>query len=931
MTSRYTQRKRWQPRAIAVSIMLGVSMLSGVVLAQSPTAEPATNPDAPAPSEQPAPTTPSPSPSPTPASPPPVAELVPPSLIHDVQPTYPEAAEQEGLAATVVFQLDIDAQGSVEAARIAQPSEHPGRGFEEAALEAVKQLRFSPATEAGVPIAVTIGYRVRFVPDVRQTPTPTAVEPAPAPKQATKEKRPEPPPVTGQLSGALLERGTRLPLAGVKITAFRGEGDAAEGYETETDAAGNFRLTGLRVGKWRVLADPDGYYPLRTTETVKKDQRTDVRYFIERNSYNPYDVEIDTKRVRREVNHISVDARQAERIPGTFGDVLAVVNNFPGVARAGGAGFGSSGLVIRGSSPKDSRILISSVDVPLLYHFGDLRSVLPVGMIEKIDFYPGNFSVEYGRATGGIVDVDLKDLNPRKFGGYADANFFDASLYLEVPITDEFAVAVAGRRSYIDVLLEAALPDSGNSLAAPRYYDYQFLASYRPSPAHQLQTFFFVSDDEFRILFEDPLAADAEVVITDVGFGTHFYRGIAEYKYVPSQSFQNELKLSFGKDLSGFNVGELITVDSTLHQGQVKDTARVELSDQFALRGGVDYVFQKSRLDARLPELPREGDGNVDIDFTDTRDTNTSDTAHSTAGFAELEFRPWENTLVLPGVRLDHFGRTGQFAFSPRLTLRHDLNDEWSIKGGVGLFQQEPTFDETDEVLGNPDLEPEKAMHYSAGFEYRPLPYASLDVTGFYKTMHDLVGRSDELVVRDGETVPLNYNNQASGRAYGLTVSARHELADKFFGWLAYTWSRSERKDPGQDDYRLFDFDQTHILTLIGGYRLPRNWEISSRFRYVTGNLYTPVTGSVYDSDADRYRAISGSVNSARVDGFHQLDIRIDKRWVYQTWMLNAYLDIQNVYNRTNVNNLQYNYDYSDTETQQTLPIIPVLGLRGEF
>ena len=72
-------------------------------------------------------------------------------------------------------------------------------------------------------------------------------------------------------------------------------------------------------------------------------------------------------------------------------------------------------------------------------------------------------------------------------------------------------------------------------------------------------------------------------------------------------------------------------------------------------------------------------------------------------------------------------------------------------------------------------------------------------------------------------------------------------------------------------------------------------------------------------------------MNSGRVPAFHQLDIRIDKRWVSESWMLNAYLDIQNVYNRSNVDSLDYNFDYSEAQAQQGLPIVPILGLRGEF
>jgi hypothetical protein len=363
----------------------------------------------------------------------------------------------------------------------------------------------------------------------------------------------------------------------------------------------------------------------------------------------------------------------------------------------------------------------------------------------------------------------------------------------------------------------------------------------------------------------------------------------------------------------------------------VRETARYQFSDAVALRGGVDYLFQRYRQDARLPEQSQEGDGNSGNDLAESQLTQTSETYHSTAGFAELELRPWPGALLLPGLRVDHFSRTNESAVSPRFVVRQKLNAEWTLKGGIGLFAQEPTFDETAVRVGNPDLGLEHAVHYSAGFEYQPLPFVNLDVTGFYKTLYDLVSRSDAAALQDGEARPLNFSNGGEGRVIGLELAARHDLTDKFYAWAAYTLSRAERRDDGARDYRLFDFDQTHILTLIGSYRLPRNWEISARFRYVTGNLYTPITGAVYDADADLYEGINGRVNSGRIDAFHQLDVRIDKRWVFEKWMLNAYLDVQNVYNRANADGVQYNYDFSESEAEQALPIIPVLGLRGEF
>jgi TonB family protein len=848
--------------------------------------------------------------------------VVPPRLLEEVRPEYPARAQAERIAASVTLELDIDVTGAVTRSSVLEPAQAVGHGFDEAALAAAAKLRFEPARLDGAPIAVRIHYQLHFVPGVGAPPpdSTAAAAPAPAPQAPASP--------SGELSGTLIERGTRRVLPGVKVTVFRGTDGDAVGFETETDSAGHFRFVGLTSGPWQILADPEGYYPVRERETVAEGQRLDVSYLIERSSYNPYDVVVDAKRVRREVTRHSIDTAQADRMPGTFGDVLAVVKNFPGVARVP---FGQGGgLVIRGSAPEDSKQFIDGMEIPQVYHFGGLRSVLTVGMTDHIDFYPSNFSAQYGRATGGITDVGLTPLKLDAAHGYADISVFDTSLFLAAPLSDEVSIAVGGRRSYIDVVLGELLPNSGSGTVAPRYYDAQALLRWRPAPEQQLSAFFMVSDDAFRLILDEPADGDAETIVSQLGFFSSFYRVLAEHRYVPSTRWENRLQLSFGRERSRFEFGEL-NVDVRIGTGQVRDTWRYAFSDAFALSTGVDYLLEQVDGAGELPALPREGDAEQQPDVSESSLVDLEGTYHTTAGFLELEWRPFEGTLVLPSLRAEHFSRTAELRVSPRLLVRQTLTDELTLKAGVGHYVQEPEFLETDAAVGNPDLGLKQAIHYSAGFEYRPLPFLTVDVTAFYKTLWDQVSRTDAVIERDGTLQPANLDNNGRGRVRGLELSLKHELTHGLFAWLAYTLSRAERKDSGGTGYRPFDYDQTHILTAVASYRLPRNWEVSTRFRYVTGNVYTPFQYGVFDADADEYIGVTGAANSARASAFHQLDLRVDKRWVFDGWMLGVYLDLQNVYNRANEDGVEYNYDYTSKQGNAGLPLIPVLGLRGEF
>jgi TonB family protein len=862
-----------------------------------------------------------------------------PKLKRFVEAEYPKEAMDKEITADVLLLIDINDQGKVESVGIAEPANPPGMGFEEAATVAAQQFEFEPAEVDGKPIPAQIKYRYHFKltpkapppppPPPQAVPTPPAgVTPTPAAPAAPPTPAAQP---VVNFSGQLRERGTRLPMAGVLVTVFRDDGPAPVGFEASADSTGAFRFFDLAPGSWKVLIESPGYYPFRTTEEIRAGEATHVVYYVEKGTYNPFDVTVTATRPRKEVSRTVITAAEIDKVPGTAGDPISVVQNFAGVARAPLL----SGLVIvRGSAPEDTLFFLDGMDIPLIYHFGGLRSVIPIGMLDSLEFYPGNFAPSYGRAIGGIIDIQIKKLKPKKISGYADVSVLDTSVYLEVPLGDKGGVAIAGRRSYLDFVLNAAVPSDAavNLTVAPRYYDYQLVASYRPTAAHDLRFFFLGSDDRFAVLFKDPGDISTQITGNSFSSSTTFYRSILTYRYLPGNGFENLAQISQGNTKANAAIGQLAFY-LDINSSQFRDTAKKKLTDWATLSLGADILYAKASGLIRLPPPPKEGQPPMQIDLNNTVETQFDNVGYwSPAGFAELELKPLPGLLILPGVRADYFTRVHEGVVQPRLTTRYQIRDRWTLKGGVGLFAQEPTFDETDSNFGNPKLKTERAIHYSAGAEYKPRPHFTLDATLFYKDMTHMVSPTSRTEVdATGTEKALRYDNNGRGRAYGLELVARHEFAHNFTGWLAYTLSRSQRLDSGATEYRLFDFDQTHIVAVLGTYTLPRNWSIGGRFRYVTGNPTTPVVNSVFNASRDEYDPIYGKVNSARIEAFHQLDVRVDKRWVYQSWMLDVYLDVQNIYNRANPEGQSYNYNFRQTQVQQGLPILPILGIRADF
>jgi hypothetical protein len=210
------------------------------------------------------------------------------------------------------------------------------------------------------------------------------------------------------------------------------------------------------------------------------------------------------------------------------------------------------------------------------------------------------------------------------------------------------------------------------------------------------------------------------------------------------------------------------------------------------------------------------------------------------------------------------------------------------------------------------------------GFDFDPTATLHIEAEAFCKELRGQVVRGE---LPDD---PRLFND-GIGRVYGGELLVKQELWKNFFGWISYTVSRAERKDHPDEPWRTFQYDQTHILTIIASYKFPRGYQLGVRFRYVTGNPYTPVVGNYFNASTGNYVPLYGQTYSGRLADFNQLDVRLDKTWTFNRWKLGLYLDIQNVYNYQSEENVTYNFNYTQRARVAGLPIVPALGIRGEF
>jgi TonB family protein len=840
-----------------------------------------------------------------------------PTLVERVEATFPPELLDAGVGGTVVMEIDLGVDGTVTDAKVVQSA---GEGFDREALAAIRRFRFTPAEVDFVPTPVRIqfSYQFFFRPQVVEVPV-TADAGA-----------------TGlvNFAGLVLERGTRDPLPDTQVVV--GEGLGAR--ETLTGPDGRFTLEDVPLGAQRVVVLRPGYAKFETTETFTGGQRTDVTYYARKQVYGGYETVVRAPRERKEVAQVTLKQEEIRLIPGTNGDAFRVVQNLPGVARSP---FGLGFLVIRGSKPWDTRTFVDEAPVPLLFHFGGLFSTYNSNLLDSLTFQQGNYGAEFGRGIAGLVTATGRTPSKKGVHGYFDVNVADISGLIELPITESWSVAVSARRSYVDAFLPAVLsliPGATETVGftvAPRYWDYQARLEWKP-PKGKSRFFvsFFGSSDQLVAALPNP-ALDPEGRGT---FGTSiaYNRLVFGFDTKLSKRVDFRTRTTFGLDNVGFSAGSDLFARSQLFPLISRNTFTIDVPEvNLTFATGVDFQLLPYSLEIQSPPLPRVGA--IPDPFGSRRllSVRSNILMAEPALFGEAVWKPLSGLKVIGGLRGDYNSLMNKAWVDPRLSALWQVHDRVLLKGGVGLYHQPPDYRQglLTREFGNPDLQPEGARQYMVGGEVRFTDAISLDVQLYYKDLFNQARAT--LANSTGDfssgSSPVLYGSFGRGRSFGAEILLRHQLTKNFFGWVAYSLSRTERDFRGGTVWAPAQFDQPHNLIVVASYKLPLDFIIGARVRYTSGPLRTPVVGAIYDVNGNYYFPIPGEQYSERLPDFFQLDVRIDKRFVFQNWMLALYLDVQNVTNRLNVEAVQNAYDFSAVTFITGLPILPVLGVRGEY
>ena len=708
----------------------------------------------------------------------------------------------------------------------------------------------------------------------------------------------------GRLSGRVFVRGSIVPLpeAAIEVRV------ADTSRQTHSDPQGRFDLQ-VPIGDAQIKVSHPDFETLRTSAKITPHTSIEPRLQRRPAYQQPFSATVRSPQNKAEGQSISLRGDELRTLPGSLGDPFRAVGLLPGVATPVPL---LPVYVVRGASPGMNGFYLDGMRVPQLFHLLVGGGVVHARLVEQMDFYPGAYDASFGRYAGGIIDAKTRAARSDGYHGELELRLFDLSALVELPLPKDVRITLSGHYGYPGPIIHAI-----DSRVDVGYWDYQLRLDWKGLTVQALGSYDSVS-------ISDPsLSGGSGNPPVDNTFRTTFHRLQVRYRH------------QIGRH--AVEIGAVGGIDEmTIFQGN--GVRKMALN----LRAQAQLVWPKIKLrlgtDTEFSRFSAQNFGDVDVRARpdDIGDLGGSRDGIVASAYAVLSVEPLPWLTLTGSGRIDlyHAGAVTLLGIDPRFQVRARLTDFLLIHAGIGYYQQPPSF-----PVALPGIDTyalslglQHATHAAVGQELT-LPYSlSLTLAGFYQKYQNsndvVIDFTPQLCTSPPPESLSGYaaviTRQVDGASYGMELMLRRHHG-RFTGWVAYTLSRAERAFTC--GLRPADYDQPHVLNTVAQVRLPWNLMIGGRFFYSTGRPVTilkPPDGSATVRNADR------------LPDTIQLDLRIDREWIFKSFALDVFLEAVNVTYSQAVFGLTYPREGSITRYDQPQLngfrwVLPSIGVRGRF
>jgi hypothetical protein len=746
-----------------------------------------------------------------------------------------------------------------------------------------------------------------------------------------------------------------------------------------TNTYGFYSLT-LPVGKYTV----EYRYASYLTVTKEIDLSKDITLNIELGSSvnNLNEVEISAKKGENvnsaKLGQVELEMEQIKTLPAFMGevDIIKTIQLLPGVSSVSEGG---QGFYVRGGGPDQNLVLVDEAVVYNAAHLFGFFSVFNADAVKSVNLTKGGMPANFGGRMSSVLEVNMNEGNNKSFKVKGGIGAISSRITVEGPLKkDKGSFIVSGRRTYIDVIMKAAIPDT-SPFAGTSYffYDFNLKLNYKITQKDRI----FLSGYYGKDVFSFGNRND------DFNVKMPWGNGIASLRWnhlFNPKLFMNvtttftDYMFKFGSNQDQFRF--------SLNSGVRDFGAKVDFSyypnAKHKIKWGADYIFHTFTPTS----VSAESDSVV-------FDTGLAQKlySHESAIYVTDEFDLSEKWKFNAGLRYSMYQHVGPFTryikgdigtpdstiefgkgdlikfyggFEPRFSFRWLLPDNSSIKAGYSFNYQYIHLTSLSAVSLPTDIwypttdiaKPQNGWQASIGyFKNFDNDKWETSIEAYYKGMNNLIEYKEGAL--PGDNVNDNTDNLlvfGKGWSYGIELFVKRSLG-KLTGWVGYTWSKTERKFADLNEGNPFPakYDRRHDLSIVATYKLNDRWTFGSSFIYATGNTLTLPTSWYVQEQNLLFNY--GARNSTRMAPYHRLDLsatwydkatktKIDtstgqKMEIKKKFRHNWAFSVYNVYNRANPFFLYVDNDgdfltgdFKLSVKQVTLfPVIPSVTWNFEF
>ena len=715
--------------------------------------------------------------------------------------------------------------------------------------------------------------------------------------------------VDGIVNGYIYDSKSQLPLFGANVII--------EGTEIGaiSDENGFFQISEIKPQSYNLLVSYVGYQSKKIFNIIikSKGNQTLEIYLLE--SAQELDevvlFESPFKKSKETPLSINTFSRvEIESYPGADNDVTKVVQSMPGLSPSVG-GFRND-IIIRGGAPNETVYYLDEIEIPNINHFstqgsaGGPQGMINISFIDEVTLSTSAFGVEYDNPLSGVLQFNQKNGNPREISGNFRFGASDSAITVEGPLSKEennnTTFIFSARKSYLQFLFKLiGLP------IRPDYWDFQGKINHKIDEYNSINIVGLGAIDDFSVEAPEDFDFTQQSFLEQVPIikqnsttiGASWIRKFKETKgqFVLALS-TNKLKNIFSRYDDNENL-EGIYFRNDSHEWETKLRAKTTnyLKDwKITWGGNIQYSDYYNNT----------------TDFYNQIEYLTKINFYKYGLFSSVSKSFIDSKLdVSIGIRTDedNFSTGSKLIdnLSPRVSTSYALTKDRRLKwnNSVGTYFKIPTYT----VLGfknltghftNQNSKYTKSSHYVTGFDYSIGNASKISIEGFIKRYFDfpvsildgvsLANKGADFEVLGNEDIVTT----GEGRTKGIEFLFQQKLTRNFYGIFSYTFFKSEFTDIN-GDYLPSVWDSKHLSSFSGGYKLKRNWEISSRWRFAGKTPFVP-----YDLEAslNNYPNMVldySQLGNVKLGNFSQIDVRFDKKWNKENLSINLFIEILNL------------------------------------